>query len=637
MAIDLPGRQSLINAALGLALIGGGALTGGFILQFILGSPGQDLSAQLTAPPGVERIPPELPGARGHVEAVAAQDYMIVAAHPVASQVGAAILDRGGSAVDAIIAAQMVLTLVEPQSSGIGGGAFMLVWDDTRSELFSYDGRETAPAAGNTDYLRDQTGAYRPFMEVVTGGASVGVPGLMRMLDLAHRNHGTQDWASLFRPAITLAEDGFPVSPRLHTLLQEAPFLIDMEAAGRYFYDSETGEPWPVGTRLRNPDLAASLRTLAQDGADALYEGPLAEAIVTAVQTASRNPGTLTLSDMAGYQAKRRENLCLEYRDFNVCGMGPPSSGGSTVLQILGLMEHSERDIRHTEPLSADGIQIFAEAMRLAFADRDRYIADADFVPVPVTDLLAEAYLRDRATLMDFGMAEKQPQPPGNPLRERVFRPDLLDDSPELPATSHLVAVDRTGTVATMTSSIETGFGSRVMVGGFLLNNQLTDFSWTDERDGEPVANRYEPGKRPRSSMAPILVFDADGKPLLALGSPGGSRIIGFVAKTLTGVLDWDMSLQESIEMTHFLNRNGDLEIEADPSLDPVAATLAARGYKVTRSDMASGLHGVELLGRWLYGGADPRREGRAVGEKTLEPDLEAVFQTLLPKSDPSQ
>lgn len=630
---------SLLRAAFGTAALGGMAMLGGAILQILLGSP-EPISpppeeAKAPASPGVvESIAPEKPGnalaGPRSREAVYADDFMMVAAHPAAAQVGAAVLADGGSAVDAIVAAQMVLNLVEPQSSGIGGGGFLLVWDSESEALASYDGRETAPAAGTPDYLRDpETGEFKPFMDAVAGGASIGVPGLLRMLELAHDDFGAQPWAQLFEPAIALAEDGFPVSPRLNALLQDAPHLDTMEPAAGYFYDPETGQPHPVGHRLRNPDFAETLRLIAEGGADAFYTGPLAQAMVDAVRNAPRNPGTLSIDDLAGYEAKRRDPLCLHYRIYRVCGMGPPSSGGSTVLQILGFLEYAPEDIRDHPIADAAAIQIFGEAMRLAFADRNEYLADTDFVDVPVSEMLNVDYLTRRAGTMDLSRAKKTPRRPGNPRDDQAFLPGGPDSSPELPSTSHLVAVDRNGGVATMTSSIEQGFGSRVMVGGFLLNNQLTDFAWRSERDGAPIANRYEPGKRPRSSMAPTLVLGPDGTPRLAIGSPGGSRIIGYVAKTVMAVLDWELSVQEAIELPHFLNRNGAMELEVTSENAPLAEPLVKSGYEVRLRPMTSGLHGVEFAGGVLIGGADPRREGLAVGERNLNRDLNAAFEDL--------
>ena len=620
--------DSLMRAAFGVVVVGGGAMLGGMLIDLVI-SPDK---VAVTPDSSIEAIAPEsaTEATDKAVDQVYGREFMMVAAHPVASHVGAAVLDEGGSAVDAIIAAQMVLNLVEPQSSGIGGGGFLLVWDRERRSVVSYDGRETAPAGGSADYLRAADGGFRPFFEALTGGASVGVPGLLRMFELAHRNHGLAEWGDLFTPAIALATKGFPISPRLNGLLRRAQFLADMAPANVYFYQSDGETPFPIGHVLKNPDFAATLTQIAEGGADAFYTGPLAEAIVAAVQNAARNPGALSLADMAGYQALERPAACLGYRDHSVCGMGPPSSGGVTVAQILGLVERAPRDIRTMSPLSVEATQVFAEAMRLAFADRNRYLADSDFVDVPVAGLLEDDYLEDRAEEMDFGSATKERRLPGMPDMDEARRPLLSDDLSELPATTHLVAVDRRGTVASLTSSIETGFGSRLMVGGFLLNNQLTDFAWRAEVEGAPVANRYEPGKRPRSSMAPTIVLDAEGTPRLAIGSPGGSRIIGYVAKTIVGHLDWDLSLQEAITLPHFLSNNGPLDLEDRPALDALARDMAARGYEVKRRAMTSGLHGIALYEEVMAGGADPRREGMAVSEASVTRDLDAVFYALI-------
>lgn len=639
---------SLIRAAIGVAAIGGVVMLGGGVLAILFGTPGGNIETSPTstpiaaqtsktnarAPASAESVAPEAATGVFSKNAVYAHDYMMVAAHPAAAQIGAAVLADGGTAADAVIAAQMVLNLVEPQSSGIGGGGFLLYWDAEKDDLYSYDGRETAPENGSDDYLRNSDGSFKSFTEALTGGASVGVPGLVRMLETVHRDHGALPWADLFQPAIKLAEEGFPVSPRMHALIGETALLDQMEPAASYFFDKDTGEPLAVGTVLRNPELAATFRAIAEGGADAFYQGPIAEAMVAAVRGASRNPGALSLADLASYTAKRRDNLCLHYRIYRVCGMAPPSSGGSTVLQILGLLEYAPEDIRRQSPGSADSIQIFSEAMRLAFADRNQFLADTDFVDVPLAEMLAVPYLTQRAATMDLGDDRKVDREPGDPVGDRAML-DLFapDTSPELPSTTHLVAVDRNGSVATMTSSIENGFGSRVMVGGFLLNNQLTDFAWRTERDGRPVANRYEPGKRPRSSMAPTLVFGPGGEPRLALGSPGGSRIIGYVAKTLVGVLDWELSIQEAMELPHFLNRNGALELEENTILDSASQVLESRGYEVSRRSMASGLHGIEFSGGVLVGGADPRREGMAVGERNLNRNLDQVFETFLEDS----
>ncbi|MEQ9458146.1 MAG: gamma-glutamyltransferase family protein [Alphaproteobacteria bacterium] len=669
---DAPTPAGLIRAVLGAVAIGCVVILGGGALQWLFGNPGENppveamappastetapSSASATdsetadnaepAPPEPEAIAPEPPTpsvsadagsdlfiVEGQQGPVYARDYMMVAAHPVASQVGAAVLDDGGSAIDAIIAAQLVLNLVEPQSSGIGGGGFLLYWDEAGQELFSYDGRETAPEDGSGDYVRDENGEFRSFADALTGGASVGVPGLLRMLEMAHRDHGSTPWTTLFGPAIELAENGFPVSVRLHGLLGDTPYLNEIEPAASYFYD-EAGTPHPVGTVLTNPDLAATFREISVSGADAFYEGEIAADIAAAVQGAERNPGALTTQDMARYEAVRRGNLCLHYRIYRVCGMPPPSSGVSTVLHILGLLEYSDRNIGDYGPMTLDAARLFGEAMRLAFADRNQFVADSDFVSVPLAEMLAVPYLARRAGTMDFSHATKPPRRPGNPTGDRAFLDLAPDLTPELPSTTHLVAVDRNGNVASMTSSIENGFGSRLMVRGFLLNNQLTDFAWSDTREGRPVANRYEPLKRPRSSMAPTIVFGPDGAPRLAIGSPGGSRIIGYVAQALVGVLDWDLSIQEAIDLPHYLNRNGAMELEDHTQLDRLEPLLSEQGYEVQRRAMTSGLHGVELAGGFLIGGADPRREGLAVGEGNLTRDLNAVFQSLIGTTD---
>lgn len=622
------------NTFLGLTLVGGGALLGGFAIDTLL-SPNAPSSADVSV--AIEAIAPEAAteDTQKIAQAVDGTKFMMVAAHPAASHVGAAILDEGGSAVDAIIAAQMVLNLVEPQSSGIGGGGFLLVWDPETRDVISYDGRETAPSGGSDLYLRQANGQFRPFFEAVTGGASVGVPGLLRMLELAHQDHGKSDWSALFSPAISLAEDGFPVSPRLNGLLAHAQFLSDMPPANGYFFQDDLKTPRQIGSRITNTEFAETLRRIASGGANAFYTGPLAEALVMAVQNAPRNPGSLSLEDLALYEAKRRAAVCLPFRDAQVCGMGPPSSGGITVAQILGILERADPDIRDVspapfQPVSPRAVQIFSDAMRLAFADRNRYLADSDFVDVPVSGLLDDDYLSNRAKQIDLSTPVSNKRTPGLPQMDEASRPLVSDDLSELPATTHLVAVDRNGLVASLTSSIETGFGSRVMVGGFLLNNQLTDFAWRPEIDGAPAANRYQPGKRPRSSMAPTIVLGPDGAPVLAIGSPGGSRIIGYVAKTIVGVLDWHLPLQHAITLPHFLSNNGPIDLEDREGLDNVSARLESIGYQIRRRAMTSGLHGISIQQDGMVGAADPRREGLAVSEKTVSRNLDAIFKDLI-------
>ncbi|MEJ2895724.1 gamma-glutamyltransferase, partial [Bordetella avium] len=474
-------------------------------------------------------INPEASSGLQTKQLVKAKRYMIATANPLASQAGEAILARGGSAVDAVIAAQWVLNLTEPQSSGIGGGAFMLHYDQASHELVTYDSRETAPAAARADrFLRD--GKPIPFSEAVNNGRAVATPGLLRGLFMAHADHGRLPWADLFTPAIELAEESFAVSPRLHTLIaSEREQLAAQPAAARYFLDPK-GQPWPVGHRLRNPEFAQLLRRIAAEGPDAFYQGQVAHDIVAAVRDHAQ-PGDLSEADLANYRALRREPICGRYRGYRLCGAPPPSSGPLAVLQILGQLQPFT--LHGAESLET--VHLFAESGKLAFADRDFYVADPQFVNVPVTALLRPDYLRERSALIQPEHAMKLALP-GDPAKLLAQR--AADDAFEVPSTSHLVAVDNEGNVVSMTTTIESAFGSKIFVHGFLLNNEMTDFSssWRDT-DGRLVANRIEPGKRPRSSMSPMIVFNS-GKPWLALGSPGGSAIINYVAKTLVGVID---------------------------------------------------------------------------------------------------
>ncbi|HKF72664.1 MAG TPA: gamma-glutamyltransferase [Stellaceae bacterium] len=540
---------------------------------------------------------------------IASRD-MVAAANPLAAEAGRAMLREGGSAIDAAIATQMVLTLVEPQSSGIGGGAFLLYWSARDARVESYDGRETAPAAARPDRFLGPDGTPLAFMDAVVGGQSVGVPGTLRMLALAHRKHGRLPWARLFEPAIRLAEDGFPISPRLYGSVSKDKYLPRFEPARGYFYESD-GSPKSVGTVLRNPALAATLRAVAEGGADAFYAGAIAEDIVRAVTHAPARPGDMTAADLAGYEAKERSPVCAHYRRFRICGMGPPSSGATTVLEILGLLERF--DLARLKPMSAQGLHLFVEAARLGYADRDRYLADSDFVPVPLKGLLDRAYLANRARLIDPRQDHGRAEPGAPPkMHARLWGGG---DTVDLPSTSHLSIVDAAGDAAAMTMTIENGFGSRILVDGFLLNNELTDFSFRPEVGGHPVANRVEPGKRPRSSMAPTLVFGPDGKFLLAVGSEGGSEIIVHVALTLIAMLDWGYDIQAAIDLAHVSNLNGDTEIESVPAAEALAAALRARGHIVTVRAFDSGLHGIMRTRRGLEGGADPRREGVALGD----------------------
>ena len=538
--------------------------------------------------------------------------HMVSAAHPLASQAGLEILERGGSAVDAAIAVQLVLTLVEPQSSGIGGGAFLVHWDGVRRTVETWDGRETAPAAVTPAHFLKEDGTAMSFREAAIGGHAVGVPGVVALMWDAHRAHGRLAWADLFAPAIRLADTGFAVTPRLNALIAWSTALPLMPA-GDYFLTSGPADadgapiPLPVGTILKNPDYAATLRLLAREGPRAFYEGEIAQAILRAVREAPVNPGLMTAGDLAGYRAIRREPVCAPYRRFTVCGAPPPTSGGVTVLQILGLLERFS--MAQARPGSLAAVHLVSEASRLAYADRDRYLADPDFVAVPVAGLLDTDYLRARSGTIDPDEAAgPAPLAAGRPPGAgRALAPG---SDGRTHSTTHLAVVDRWGNAVSMTSSIEAPFGSHLMAGGFLLNNQLTDFSFEPDRDGLPVANRPQGNKRPRSSMAPTIVLDESGDFLAAVGSPGGSRIIAFVAQTLIGLLDWEMSMQAAIDMPRHVHRNTVLELEAGTALETLAPALRQRGHTVEVRELTSGLHGIRSVAGGLEGGADPRREG---------------------------
>jgi len=541
-------------------------------------------------------------------QAVHARRQMVATANGHASMAAQQILRAGGSAVDAAIAASMVLNLTEPQSSGIGGGAFMLTWDPERRAMGAFDGRETTPAAARPERFVGADGRPMAFAEAVHSGLSVGVPGLLRMLELAHRQHGVLPWARLFEPAIALAESGFAVSERLHKLIASDLFLKNDAAARAYFFDA-AGQPLAIGALLRNPELAQVLRRVASEGADAFYRGDIARDMVAAV-AGHRRPGDLSEPDLQAYRALQRPVLCGPYRAYQVCGMPPPSSGGIAVLAMLGLLERF--DLAAWAPNSAQAVHLLAEAGRLAYADRDVYVADPDFVTVPTQALVDPAYLRSRSALIDMQRSMGRAShgvPPGWSVSAG---PDV---SAEVPATTHLSVVDSRGRAVSMTSTIEAQFGSRIMVRGFLLNNQLTDFSLAPQEGGRPVANRVEPGKRPRSSMAPTLVFDPQGQLFMVTGSPGGSLIINYVAKTLIGVIDGKLDIQQAIALPNRGSRNRATEIEKGSALEALVGPLRAMGHEVQAIEMTSGLQGIVRTPDGLVGGADPRREGLVLGD----------------------
>lgn len=536
---------------------------------------------------------------------------MVAAANPHAAAAGLETLRAGGGAVDAAVSVLAVLTLVEPQSSGIGGGAYMLHYRKRDRRIDAYDGRETAPAATTPELFLDGAGRPLPFGEASVGGRPVGVPGALRMLAFAHGEHGKLPWAELFEPAIALASGGFPVSPRLHEAIAATRDLSAYPAARAYFLD-DTGKPRAAGTLLRNPALAATYREIAAKGADAFYLGKIAADIARTVRGPAGHPELLDEADMARYAAKKYSALCRPYRAWTVCGMPPSSSGGIATLQILGLLEPF--DLGALAPSSAAAVHLISEASRLAYADRGLYVADPDFVAVPVEGLLSRAYLRRRGERISAAasMGEALPgTPPSFPGRAS-FAPG---EAHENASTSHFSVVDGDGNAVSMTASIERVFGSRLMVGGFLLNSQLTDFSFVPERGGRTVANAPGPGKRPRSSMSPTLIIGADGAFFAAVGSPGGSRIIGYVAKTVTGLLDWNLPMQAAIDLPNHVNRNGATEIEGGTSLLAEADALRRLGHEVSIRRLASGLHGIRSTDRGYDGGADRHREGVAIGD----------------------
>ncbi len=544
-----------------------------------------------------------------HRPTFAAHD-MVVAAHPLAAQAGRAILRRRGGAVDAAIATALVLNLVEPQSSGLGGGGFLVYYGAAKRALTTIDGRETAPAAAKPDRFLNPDGTPMPFFTAVVGGRSVGTPGYLRMLAIAHRQFGKLPWAALFASAIKLATDGFPVSDRLHALLAEDKFLPLSPSAKGYFYHAD-GTPLAVGEIVKNPRLARVFTEIAMRGEDAFYTGPIAADIARAVQTATP-AGDLTAADLAAYRAKERKPVCGPYRRMRICGMGPPSSGGITMIEMLGMLQRfSPRQL----DLDAPGaVHLFAEAGKLAFADRDRYLADTDFVPAPVAGLLDPRYLEERAKLIDPAHDSAAPALPGDPAGRHAALGD--DASPELPSTSDIAIVDSDGNAVSMTVSIENQFGSRIMVDGFLLNNELTDFSFLPARDGKPVANRVEAGKRPRSSMSPTIVFDKHGRLALVVGSAGGPAIIEDVAKTLVAALDEHLDLQAAVDLPNIGDRNtGGMEVEAGPDAAALKAALEALGHRVVIGPHPSGLAAIAITPKGLEGAADSRRDGTGAGD----------------------
>ena len=586
-------------------------------------------SSTVTAPATSRySAPVQSEGASGYTEKPgwASTRFSIAAANPLAANAGYQILQAGGSAVDAAIAVQMVLALVEPQSSSIAGGAFLMHFNGREVEAF--DGRETAPAAATERLFIGADGQPMAFYDAVVGGRSVGTPGAVRMLEMAHQQYGKLPWAQLFQPAIALANNGFQVSARLYTLLLPEVHLKKDPVARAYFYNSK-GQPWPIGHLLKNPELAAVLQLLAANGSKALLEGEVAQAMVDKVQQHPTNPGLLSMADLAGYRAKKRTPLCHDYaaagKDYRLCGMPPPSSGAIAVGQILGMLSTTAAtSLRLENGLpGADWLHLYAEASRLAYADRAQYLADPDFVQAPSGDwmsLLEPTYLASRAKLI--GAQSMKTATPGQPPGTQTSYAPMAEQYEY--GTSHIAIIDAYGNAIAMTTTIEDAWGSRQMVnrarglsGGFLLNNELSDFSFAaTDASGLPIANRVQGGKRPRSSMAPTLVFDkATGQLVLTTGSSGGAVIIHHTSKTLYGVLNWGLNVQQAISLPNFGSLGGPTLLEENRFPAATAAALRARGHPVSEQAMTSGLQGIARTAQGFFGGADPRREGVVMGD----------------------
>lgn len=573
------------------------------------------ISASLITPASfaaqsTDNIAPEAATGLTQQNLVEGKEWMIASANPYASEAGAEMLRKGGNAIDAMVATQLVLGLVEPQSSGIGGGAFLVYWDAKKKALTTFDGRETAPLEVTPQLFQDDKGQPLKFYDAVVGGRSVGTPGTIKLMWDTHQKLGKLDWKTLFEPAIKLAKDGFTVSPRLATLVKNDQEYLQRSPAAKAYFFNQDGSPITAGQDLKNPDYAKTLQAISDNGAVAFYQGDIAKRIVNTVRNETANPGVLNLIDFTAYQVKEREPVCAPYRQYSICGMGPPSSGALTLGQILGMLSHYP-----LSDMGKDDVQswkLLGDASRLAFADRGKYMADSDYVPMPTQGLLDTDYLEKRAELLK-GKEALTETSAGSPPWSHANN-YALDEAIELPSTSHFSIVDKDRNVVSITTTIENGFGSRLMVGGFLLNNELTDFSFRSQVDGVPIANRIEPGKRPRSSMAPTIIME-DSKPYMAIGSPGGSQIIGYVAKTLVAHLDWGLNLQQAIDLPNMNNRFGAFEIEKDTAAEAWGPKLEKLGFTIQVKELNSGVQAIKLQGDSLIGAADPRREGKVIAQ----------------------
>lgn len=552
---------------------------------------------------------PEMATGKAKAQDVRAKNYMVVSAHPLASRIGNEILQRGGTAADAGIAVQLALGLVEPQSSGLGGGAFALYYDAQNKKLFTIDGRETAPMSAGKYLFIDDNGKPMSFPKASIGGRAVGVPGVPRLLDTLHKNFGRLSWREVFSPAIGLAQSGFEVTPRLAAMLRAEKNNFYADVPTKLVFYPDTSTPLRAGQRLRNPDYAQTLTLLATQGADAFYEGEMPQKIIEKLRTNRASVGNMTIEDFSNYAVIERDPVCGMYRAYKVCSMGEPSSGGLTLLEILGAV--SRFDLAKWGKDNPKSWHVIAEASRLAFADRNLYMADPDKVQTPGTRLINPAYLDQRGAMIMEDVALRTVEA-GVPPGWDVPAPTQADASIKPPGTSHITIVDGYGNVLSMTTSIEQAFGSHIMVGGVLLNNQLTDFSFVPDSAGAPVQNRVEGGKRPRSSMTPVIIFDAAGNPVYALGSAGGSAIIGYVAQRVIGLIDWNMTPAQAAAMPNIIHRGQMLEAEADAPV--TKEQMAAFGHPLETVDLNSGVTIIQMKNGELIGAADPRREGIAIG-----------------------
>ncbi|WP_070962670.1 gamma-glutamyltransferase [Vibrio sonorensis] len=568
------------------------------------------VSTNTLANQAADSVVPEQSSGLNTKQLVTSKEWMVTAANPLATQAGADILARGGNAIDAMVTVQLMLGLVEPQSSGIGGGAFLVYWDADKRDLTTFDGRETAPLAATPRLFQDENGQPLKFYDAVVGGRSVGTPGTIKLLWDTHKKYGKLPWKQLFSPVIKIAEQGFKISPRLATLITNDAERLSRFPTTRSYFFTQDGTPKSEGVLLKNPEYANTLKAIAQQGDKGFYQGDIARDIIDTVTNAEGNAGVLSQRDFDLYQTVQRSPICMPYQQYEVCGMGPPSSGALTVNQILAITE--QFDLKTLGENNAKSWQVIADASRLAFADRGLYMADEDFVPMPTKGLIDKDYLKQRAKLITLGQSINSVsagEPPWHYSHQQA-----QDESIELPSTSHFNIVDRAGNVVSMTTTIENAFGSRLMVRGFLLNNELTDFSFRTHKDGRPIANRLEPGKRPRSSMAPTIVMQS-GKPYLAIGSPGGSRIIGYVARALIAHTQWGMDIQQAINQAHVLSRFGTVDVEQGTQAEQFAPQLEEMGFKVNVRDLNSGLQAIRITEQGLEGAADPRREGLAIGQ----------------------